>query len=76
MGEIGRERRGSGLFESEFSEKNERRVEWRDQNDEERLIIIDPKKVLKKCKIRPILQKRGGFGFDFEILPAWDFASC
>lgn len=32
-----------------------------EQNDEEGLIIIPSKKVLKKCKTSPVLQKWGGF---------------
>lgn len=41
-----------------------------EQNDEEGLIIIPSKKVLKKCKTSPVLQIGGGFGFGSGILSA------
>lgn len=47
------------VFENGISGKKERMVEVTEQNDEHRLINITLKKVAKKCKTRPYLQKRG-----------------
>ena len=47
------------IFKNGISGKKEHMVEVVEQNDKQRLIIIALKKVAKKCKMRPILQKGG-----------------